>query len=236
MRIRHYGESGPLVIAIHGGPGAPGSVAPVARELADQFRVLEPFQRHAGDAPLTVATHVADLHELVTAQDQAPAIVGWSWGSMLALAYAAQWPESVARRVVINCGTFDEASRAVFQHAVAEHPNAYFYDPITTNTEERELDERGHEEAWGDMLRLQRDGIYPAAFAAIKAPVLMIHGSEDPHPGPMIRDCLRRYIAHLEYRELPRCSHYPWLERHACVPLFEAQNIFLGQGSRRAAN
>jgi pimeloyl-ACP methyl ester carboxylesterase len=41
----------------------------------------------------------------------------------------------------------------------------------------------------------------------------MIHGDADPHPGPETRDCLRRYLPQLEYVELKRCGHYPWLER-----------------------
>ena len=48
MRIREYGSAGPMVVLLHGGPGAPGYMAPVARELADSFRVLEPLQRGSG--------------------------------------------------------------------------------------------------------------------------------------------------------------------------------------------
>jgi pimeloyl-ACP methyl ester carboxylesterase len=64
-------------------------------------------------------------------------------------------------------------------------------------------------------MRLQADGIEPAAFAAISVPVLMLHGDHDPHPGPSTRDVLRARIPQLEYVELPRCGHSPWRERHA---------------------
>jgi len=77
-------------------------------------------------------------------------------------------------------------------------------------------DARAHEESWADMLRLQRAGVYPEAFRSIRCPVLMLHGDCDPHPGPATRDDLRAYIPHLEYRELARCGHSPWLERQAC--------------------
>jgi len=52
MRVREYGKSGPLVIVLHGGPGAAGEMAPVAGALADSFRVLEPFER-PGDPLVT---------------------------------------------------------------------------------------------------------------------------------------------------------------------------------------
>ncbi len=74
-------------------------------------------------------------------------------------------------------------------------------------------DERGHRDAWADMLRLQADGIYPAAFAVIRCPVLMLHGERDPHPGTMIRDSLLPVLPQLEYRAFDRCGHEPWRER-----------------------
>jgi pimeloyl-ACP methyl ester carboxylesterase len=77
------------------------------------------------------------------------------------------------------------------------------------------------------MVRLQRDGIYPTAFAAIDAPVLMLHGDADPHPGRLTSEDLRTYIPHLEYRELPKCGHSPWLERQARHTFFETLKAWL---------
>jgi len=45
------------------------------------------------------------------------------------------------------------------------------------------------------------------------APVLMLHGAVDPHPGQMIRANLEPHLPQLEYLEWQRCGHYPWLER-----------------------
>ena len=63
------------------------------------------------------------------------------------------------------------------------------------------------------MVRLQQEGVYPGAFSAIDAPVLMLHGSYDPHPGEMIRAGLEQHLPQLEYHELERCGHYPWREK-----------------------
>jgi pimeloyl-ACP methyl ester carboxylesterase len=73
-------------------------------------------------------------------------------------------------------------------------------------------DARAHQETWGDMVRLQEEGVYPRAFEAIRAPVLMLHGAADPHPGEMIRASLEPYIPQIEYVEWEHCGHYPWLE------------------------
>lgn len=256
MRVRRYGDAGPVVVLLHGGPGAPGYMAPVARGLADAFRVVEPFQRGSGDVPLTVAQHVADLQEIMSAQGEPPALLGSSWGAMLALACAAAHPASVARLVLVGCGTFDHAARARLQATIDERCAGalagslqqlsaitdadarlramaelllpvYSHDLDCTQLELEGCDARAHDESWNDMLRLQERGDYPAAFAAIEAPVLMIHGAEDPHPGPLIRDSLRPFVAQLEYRELARCGHYPWLERAAREEFFALLRTWL---------
>jgi pimeloyl-ACP methyl ester carboxylesterase len=114
MQVRTYGISGPTVIVLHGGPAAVGEAAPIARGLAHPFRVLEPWQRGSGGDPLTVARHVADLQELVQTRclSSRPALVGESWGAMLALAYAAAHPQTAGPIVLIGCGTFDPIARA----------------------------------------------------------------------------------------------------------------------------
>ncbi len=245
MRVRTYGTSGSAVVVLHGGPGAPGHMAPVARGLADVFRVLEPFQRCSGDDRLTVARHVADLDELVESECQGvrPGLVGSSWGAMLALAYAADHPDRAGPLVLIGCGTFDRAARARMratldermekplrrrlQHLTEEFPDPdkrlramadlilplYSHDLVTKDQEIEFCDARAQHETWADMVRLQDQGVYPAAFAAIDAPVLMLHGAVDPHPGRAIQAGLKPHLPQLEYREWPQCGHYPWLEK-----------------------
>ena len=42
--LRTYGDPPFNVAVLHGGPGAPGQMAPVARELSSKWGVLEPLQ------------------------------------------------------------------------------------------------------------------------------------------------------------------------------------------------
>jgi pimeloyl-ACP methyl ester carboxylesterase len=260
LRVRAYGTAGRLVMVLHGGPGAAGEAAPLARGLAGEFRVLEPWQRPSGGEPLSVARHVADLRELVQSrcEGERPALVGHSWGAMLALAYAAEHPDAAGPLVLVGCGTFDTSARARMQaildertsddlrqrlHRLAQQfPNPdeqltkryeltkslYLVDPIADEPEETgPVDIRAHLQTWADMLRLQAAGVYPAAFAKITAPVLMLHGAQDPHPGPMIRASLAAYLPRLEYREWDHCGHYPWLERHVRDEFFAALRAWL---------
>jgi pimeloyl-ACP methyl ester carboxylesterase len=257
--VREYGLSGPPIIVLHGGPGASGHMAPVARGLSDVCWVVEPFQRKSGDEPLTVARHVADLHEIINFHtvDFRPALLGASWGAMLALAYAAAHPNSVGPLILVGCGTFDLVARAELHRIIAERMTdvirarlkdaeqldaderlkasaeatipIYSYDPLISPHKEDEVDARAHHETWDDMLRLQREGIYPAAFAAIKVPVLMVHGTFDPLPGRLIAKGLRPYLPQLDYRELERCGHYPWLEQAAADTFFSLIRDWLDQ-------
>ena len=67
IQAREYGTAGPLVVLLHGGPGAPGYMGPVARGLAGDFRVIEPFQRQSGAKRLSVSVHIEDLDEVIQA-------------------------------------------------------------------------------------------------------------------------------------------------------------------------
>lgn len=244
IRVREYGISGPLVAVLHGGPGAPGYMAPVARRLGDTFQVLEPFQRGSGEKPLTVARHVADLHDVLASRfgDRRVALVGHSWGAMLALAYTAEHAERVASLMLIGSGTFSVAARVRFRAILEARTDAslrqrvraldvecpdpderlgrrarltlplYAYDIGSSDPGFDACDARAHQETWDDMMRLQEIEVYPQAFETIRAPVVMLHGAADPHPGEMIRASLHPYLPQLEYMQWERCGHYPWLE------------------------
>ncbi|MEN8148882.1 MAG: alpha/beta hydrolase [Planctomycetota bacterium] len=261
IELREYGADGPRVIALHGGPGARGSLAPVAEGLAGSFRVLEPLQRVSGDELLTVADHVADLDEVILDRWEGgpPALVGSSWGAMLALVYAAEHPERAGPLALVGNGTWDTAARAVLQETIRErlseedrarlatlaedHPDpaermdvlggiilpVFSVDKIAIDAPPEEFDAKGNVETWADMVRLQEAGVYPAAFAAIRSPVIMLHGDYDPHPGRMIRDGLLPVLPDLEYVEFERCGHDPWVEREAREPFFAALIDWLGK-------
>ena len=260
LEHRTWGDpvTGAPVVLLHGGPGAPGTMAPVARELAARgFFAIEPFERRSGERePATVAGHVSDLAELLEGlpagpagpggPGELPALVGSSWGAMLGLAFAATHPDRVRSLALVGCGTFDAATRGLYRRRAerAVGPElarrlgrlerelgdpdarlaeagrlllgAYSFDLLPVDPELERCDARGHGESWEDMLRLQREETYPQAFAAIRAPVLMLHGDRDPHPGRATYEVLRPHLGgRIRFRELADCGHCPWLERRA---------------------
>lgn len=117
IKIRTYGRGHPTIVVLHGGPGAPGSVVALARGLSEEFHVIEPLQRSSGGSVLTVTQHVADLAEVCPEKS---VIVGWSWGAMLALSFAARHPEKGDAFILVGCGTYDEKTRSLIEQTILD--------------------------------------------------------------------------------------------------------------------
>lgn len=99
---RRHGRPPYRTVVVHGGPGAPGSLAPVARVLARTQGVLEPWQ-----SARTVAGQVEELsHQIERWADPPVALVGHSWGAWLSILLAAKHPELVRRLVLVGAGPF----------------------------------------------------------------------------------------------------------------------------------
>ncbi len=102
--VRIYGEAPYGVAVLHGGPGAPGTVAPVARELSRGRGVLEPLQ-----AAASVAGQVQELRDVLKVHGRLPvALIGHSWGAWLSFVFAARHPEMVNRLILVGAGPFEE--------------------------------------------------------------------------------------------------------------------------------
>jgi pimeloyl-ACP methyl ester carboxylesterase len=102
--LRAYGKAPFHVAVIHGGPGAAGEMAPVARELASGWGVLEPLQ--------TAASAEGQIEELKTVleknADLPVFLIGFSWGAWLSYMVAARHPSLVKKLILIGSGPFEE--------------------------------------------------------------------------------------------------------------------------------
>jgi pimeloyl-ACP methyl ester carboxylesterase len=102
--LREYGTAPYNVAVIHGGPGAPGEMAPVAREIAAQWGVLEPLQTED-----TIEGQVEELRAILEAHAIRPVkLVGYSWGAWLGSIVAARYPSLVGKLILISSGPFEE--------------------------------------------------------------------------------------------------------------------------------
>jgi pimeloyl-ACP methyl ester carboxylesterase len=108
INFRHHGIPPYTVAVIHGGPGAPGEMAPVARELASVRGVIEPLQ--------TATTLQGQVDELsaVLGDHAAPPVtlIGFSWGAWLSFIVAAGQPGLVSKLILVGSGPFEESYAA----------------------------------------------------------------------------------------------------------------------------
>jgi len=103
-KFRTYGTLPYKVAVAHGGPGAPGEMAPVARELAHSVGVLEPFQ--TGD---TVEKQVEELRTILTENATLPVtLIGYSWGAWLSFIVASRYPPLIGKLILVSSGPFEE--------------------------------------------------------------------------------------------------------------------------------
>jgi proline iminopeptidase len=128
IRVRVAEGEGPLVLLLHGGPGGTDYLFKFfARPLRDLgWKAIGMIQRGSpgspSEGPFTIDAMVDDIVHVLEAvnPDQRPvALLGHSWGGLLATCYAARFPESLARLCLICPVGPDEKWRVPFQEEIA---------------------------------------------------------------------------------------------------------------------
>jgi proline iminopeptidase len=123
--------SGPLVVVLHGGPGAHHDyLLPQFDRLASGRELFYYDQRGGGRSPVTRETpvgwheHVADLEALrVQLGIERLTVCGYSWGGLLAVLYLLAHPERVGRLALVSPASITAADRAAFERRFAERMN-----------------------------------------------------------------------------------------------------------------
>jgi pimeloyl-ACP methyl ester carboxylesterase len=101
---RVWGQAPYNVAVVHGGPGAPGSMAAVARDLSVTMGVLEPLQTKD-----SMEGQIQELCEVLGNQANIPVIlVGHSWGAWLSYLVAARNPNIVKKLILVGSGPFEQ--------------------------------------------------------------------------------------------------------------------------------
>lgn len=104
--VRTNGNTPFQVAVIHGGPGAIGSVAPVAKKLGETRGEQEPLQ--------TATSLDGQVEELLLVIEQNPTkpvlLIGQSWRAKLSYLLAATYPTLVRKLVLVSSGPFEEHS------------------------------------------------------------------------------------------------------------------------------
>jgi proline iminopeptidase len=124
--VRRVGE-GPAAVVLHGGPGADHAyLRPGFDALADGRELVYYDQRGGGRSPVprTVPVgwteQVADLEALREHWGfERLTVVGYSWGGLLAVLYALEYPGRVGRLALVSPAPTWRAARERFEAAFA---------------------------------------------------------------------------------------------------------------------
>ncbi len=113
---------------LHGGPGAHHDyLLPGFDRLATGRTLVYYDQRGGGRSPVSRETpvgwqeHVRDLEALrVLWGQERMTLAGYSWGGLLALLYALEYPPSVERLALVSCAPVWKGARHEFERRFAE--------------------------------------------------------------------------------------------------------------------
>ncbi|MCH7344703.1 alpha/beta hydrolase [Pelomonas sp. CA6] len=123
FHVRSFGDpAAPVLVVLHGGPGADSRYLLGLAALADRYRVVFYDQLGSGlservpPAQISVDSFIADLDAIVDHHSPGRPVhlLGHSWGAMLASAYAGRHPQRVARLVLAEPGFLDADTLAAF--------------------------------------------------------------------------------------------------------------------------
>jgi proline iminopeptidase len=245
--------AGPLRVVLHGGPGASHDYL---RPQLDAIggRVFYYDQRGSGRSPLDAGAppagwreHVADLESLrVGLGVERLALVGYSWGALLAMLYAVEHPDHVERLALISPAMAAAGERAEAARRLAEmgrRPEVealrqtldasdrknrfalavagYFADPEKAlGLTPFLVQQRAEQAVWRSL----GDYDLRPKLRALSVPALVVHGRQDPIPIESARATAEALRADL--LELEGCGHVPYIE--APERLFPTLRAFLG--------
>jgi pimeloyl-ACP methyl ester carboxylesterase len=105
-----WGEQGPPIVCVHGLTANAFCFQSYADALASDYRVIAYDLRGRGDSDkledgYSIPIHTDDLSELIDELNlERPIIIGHSLGALIALNFAAQYPDKLSKLVLIDAG------------------------------------------------------------------------------------------------------------------------------------
>ena len=249
--LRKYGKTPFTIAVIHGGPGASGEMAPVARELSLIQGTLEPFQ-----SSTSIQGQIQELHTALKKYGDLPMIlIGHSWGAWLIFLYAAQYPSAVKKIILVSSGPFKEKyakhimeirlnrlnreekkqvstlfdrleySQEINKNKVFAQIGQYLFKTDSCHPLQKieavDCNYEIFQSIWKEAEQVRRSGTLLESGKQIRCPVVAIHGDYDPHPFEGVQQPLSSVISDFRFILLKDCGHYPWIERDAKKRFYE---------------
>jgi len=233
---------GPVVVLVHAGIADSRMWEPQVRSFSDSHTVVRLDLPGFGNSPIEtnpVNYRGAVAEVLDAAGVERAAIVGTSFGGMVALDFALDSPERVSALVLVGAGTddhdyseemqaFDEAEEAALERGdleAAVNANLEFWlagprrtlDDVDPKVSElvAEMQRRAFAQAEGhdDLRALRLDPPASQRLGEVRIPTLVVTGDEDVEDILVMGDRLARDIPGAERATIAGAAHLPNLEQ-----------------------
>ena len=240
-----YGIPPYQVAVVHGGPGATGTMEPVAKVLSRHWGVLEPLQN-----AVTVEGQINELHMLLESCGDEPfVLIGHSWGAWLSYMLTARYPGFIKKLILIGSAPFEEKYvseiwktryerltekerfniqqlQKILDDPLAENKDATFsligkiiarVDSFNPihSNEIIHADYSVFQQVWNEAVELRKNGLLLPIGRQILCPVTAIHGDYDPHHYSGVKMPLSETLNEFRFYLLKNCGHKPWQEKNA---------------------
>lgn len=231
--------AGPRVVLLHPVGLDRTFLAPIATALSRRYSVMRVDARGHGQSPVLppaegLGDFADDLHALLAARAFAPcAVVGFSFGGMVAQTLALRHPQDVAALVPCACpSTIPDASRTIYAEraAAAERGGMaavldatlarWFTDAFRERGDaepaRRRLlanDVRGWAAAWRAMAQIDT----APHLHALRVPTLCIAGAADKSAPPEVVAAIARAIPGARFATIPDAPHMLFIEQPEAV-------------------
>ncbi len=252
ITTRRYGKAPYHVAVIHGGPGAAGDMAPVARQLSKKFGVAEPLQTQA-----SVMGQVEELKNQLAEFDAPFVLLGHSWGAWLSLLFAKTYLEMVRHVILVGCPPFTEAeAEAIMENRLrrlsspdiqevrnllekstltdaelsafgAMMEKADTYERLKNAPDSVKADADIATAVWQEAKKMREEGEWERILGAVKCPITAIHGRQDPHPYRAVWRALEDSGVSFETALIDRCGHSPWKEAKKMSEFYKLLAIYV---------
>ncbi len=256
--IRIYGKKPYKTVLVHGGPGAPGEMTPVAKMLKEDFGVLEPLQTKD-----SINGQIEELYEQLSPYDAPFVLVGYSWGAWLVWMFAARYPKIVSHIILVSSGVFDEKyvknlmgdRLDRLSEAERAEANLILQNMSTRKMEPEEFSRFGwlmtkadsycwdddleeddlmctpevYEKVWPEAAQMRRNGELLKMAEKITCKITAIHGTYDPSPYQGVQDVLNEYGVDFEFILMDKCGHTPWKEKYCSENFFKLLKVLISE-------
>lgn len=104
IKLRVYAKEPYNIAVIHGGPGAPGGMETLAKELSQKYGVIEPFQ-----SANSIDGQLEELKEILDNNANFPiTLIGHSWGAWLSYIFAEKFPHLIKKLILVGSGAYED--------------------------------------------------------------------------------------------------------------------------------